>query len=418
MKLSDFSFKLGQREFLPLLQGGMGVNISTAALALEMARLGAIGHISDALSPYLSDRMFKTTYHKDKSIQFKDRVDDFPKPGVKWDEAKVYEASKNYCRDTMSKVKGSGGVFINVMEKLGMGAPAETLRARLQGAMDGGIDGITLSAGLHTGSLQLVTDHPRFRDVLFGIIVSSARALKIFLRSAQRAERLPDYIIVEGPLAGGHLGFGMDWHKFDLRTIVQDVLHFLKENGLKIPVIPAGGIFTGADAVSYLQQGAEAVQVATRFTISRECGLPEATKQIYLKSREEDVVVNLISPTGYPMRMLVSSPSMRSNIKPQCEPLGYILDAEGKCQYHDAYAQTGFDSNGKKLPVTNKMCICHHFMKYDCYTCGHNVFKLKDTTTTQADGSYVLPSAEQVATDYLHTACELHNLEEALAAVA
>ena len=287
------------------------------------------------------------------------------------------------------------------MEKLTMGSATETLRARLQGVIDGGIDGITLSAGLHAGTFKLIDDHPKFHEVPFGIIVSSARALKIFLRSAKRSKRLPDYIVVEGPLAGGHLGFGEDWKDHDLKVITQEVLDFLKKDDLDIPVIPAGGIFTGGDAVSYIEQGASGVQVATRFTISREAGLPENVKQEYLLSQEEDVEVNSSSPTGYLMRMLKNSPSLRSNVQPNCEALGYILDDKGHCQYRDAYDAAPVDENGEKLPIKDKMCICYHFMKHDCWTCGHNVYRLKDTTVKLADGSFFLPSAEHIIQDYL-----------------
>ena len=116
------------------------------------------------------------------------------------------------------KREASGGVFINIMEKLTMGAPMGNTEGAHDSALDGGIDGITLSAGLHTHSLRLIENHPRFRDVKIGIIVSSYRALKIFLRSASRLDRLPDYIVVEGPLAGGHLGFGDDWRSYRWRT--------------------------------------------------------------------------------------------------------------------------------------------------------------------------------------------------------
>ena len=94
--------------------------------------------------------------------------------------------------------------------------------------MDGGIDGITLAAGLHLGSFGLIEDHPRFRDVKLGIIVSSVRALQLFLRKSGRTNRLPDYVVVEGPLAGGHLGFGMDWREYDLATITKEVVEFIK----------------------------------------------------------------------------------------------------------------------------------------------------------------------------------------------
>ena len=194
----------------------------------------------------------------------------------------------------MQAKRGSGMIFVNCMEKLTMNAPKETLRVRLASALDAGIDGITLSAGLHLGSFALIADHPRFRDAKLGIIVSSLRALQLFLRKNARLNRLPDYVVVEGPLAGGHLGFGLDdWRTHDLRMIVREILQYLKAENLDIPVIPAGGIFTGTDAASYLEEGAAAVQVATRFTATHECGLPDKVKQEYIKSREEDIEVNM-----------------------------------------------------------------------------------------------------------------------------
>ena len=227
----------------------------------------------------------------------------------------------------MDAKKGDGVIFINCMEKLTMNSSRDTLQTRLLAAMDAGIDGITLSAGLHLGSIELMKEHPRFRDVLVGVIVSSARALRPFLKRAAKFKRLPDYITVEGPLAGGHLGFGVDdWQEYDLKTIVQDILNFLSENELDIPVIPAGGVFTGTDAVEFLESGASAVQVATRFTVTNECGLPEKTKHHYLEAVEEDIIVNTISPTGYPMRMLSQSPGIADGIRPNCEAFGYILD--------------------------------------------------------------------------------------------
>jgi nitronate monooxygenase len=98
---------------------------------------------------------------------------------------------------------------------------------------------------------------------------------------------------------------------------------------------------------------------------------------------------------------LKSSPSLQSNIRPNCEALGYLLDRDGKCAYHDAYEQAGVDEKGRKLPVVDKMCICYHFMKCQCYTCGGNVFRLKDTTTVLPSGEYYLPSAEEVFLDYM-----------------
>ena len=282
-----------------------------------------------------------------------------------------------------------------------MGDPVETLRVRLLAALDAGIDGITLSAGLHTNSLKLIESHPRFRQAKIGIIVSSQRALAIFLRSANRVNRLPDYIVVEGPLAGGHLGFGADWQNFTLSAIVQEISKYLAAEGLRILIIVAGGIFTGSDAVEMIQLGASGVQVATRFTIARECGLPEKAKQAYLQAEENDVVVNSVSPTGYLMRMLNSSPCLNSKVKPNCEAFGYMLSREGKCEYIEAYQRAHAEGGDAFERVKDKICLCYHFSKSSCYTCGHYVYRLKDTTTRLDDGSYLLPPAEHIFNDYL-----------------
>ena len=398
--LNDFRLKLAGKEYVPILVGGMGVDISTAELALEVARLGGIGHISDAMVPTVSDRRFKTNYVQEKQKKYKFNIGNLDKSLVQFDLERLAEAQKLFVSRTMDSKKGEGAIFINCMEKLTMNSPRDTLQTRLLAAMDAGIDGITLSAGLHLGSMELMKDHPRFRDVMIGVIVSSLRALRPFLKRAAKFERLPDYITVEGPLAGGHLGFSAnDWHEYSLKKIVNEILNYLNENDLKIPVVPAGGIFTGTDGVEFLESGASAVQVATRFTVTEECGLPEKTKHYYLEAVEEDIIVNTISPTGYPMRMLRQSPGISDGIRPNCEAFGYILDNSGHCQYVDAYNRE-LDKNEGKISVHDKTCLCTQFRKFRIWTCGHNVYRLKDTTHKLEDGKYKLLSAEDVFNDY------------------
>ena len=398
--LNDFRLKLGGKEFVPILVGGMGVDISTAELALEVARLGGIGHISDAMVPTVSDRRFKTHFVQEKQRKYKYNVNSADKTVVQFDLERLAEAQRLHVGRTMDAKKGDGAVFVNCMEKLTMNNPRDTLQTRLHAAMDAGVEGITLSAGLHLGSMELMKDHSRFRDVLLGIIVSSARALRPFLKRAAKYKRPPDYIIVEGPLAGGHLGFGIDdWQEYDLKTIVQDVLTFLKENELDIPVIPAGGVFTGTDAVDFFEAGASAVQVATRFTVTKECGLPDRTKHHYFDAVEDDIVVNTISPTGYPMRMLRQSPGIGSGIRPNCEAFGYILDNNGHCAYVEAYNKE-LENKPDKISIPDKTCLCTHFRKFNIWTCGHYVYRLKDTTHKLENGKYQLLSAEEVFRDY------------------
>jgi nitronate monooxygenase len=401
--LNDFRFRLGDEEYLPIMIGGMGVDISTSELALEACRLGGIGHLSDAMTPFVADRKFKTHFTKTKSGRFKFNRDNIDKTQIKFNLEELYNATLKVVSAAVEQKAGDGGLFINVMEKLTMGAAADTLGTRLRACLDAGIDGITLSAGLHNGTLKLIKDHPRFHEVKIGIIVSSVRALKIFIRSGLKLDRIPDYAIVEGPMAGGHLGFGEDWADYDLKKIVPEVLDYVREENLDIQIIPAGGVFTGTDAVEYMEMGCGAVQVATRFTVTEECGLPPAVKQRYFSAIEEDIIVNSLSATGYLMRMLKYSPAIGSNNKPQCEPLGYTLSSKGTCLYVDAYYATGNDEKGKKLPVEDKICICYHFGQHNVWTCGQNCDRLKDTSNLLPDGSYQMLTAEHVFNDYLYS---------------
>jgi len=400
--VDDFRLRFGNRELVPIMTGGMGVDISTVDLALEAARLGGVGHISDAMVQTVSDRRYETKFVKDKLKQYKYNVASSDKSAVKFNLGQLEEATRLHVRKAMDAKQGEGMIFINCMEKLTMNAPKETLKVRLSAALDAGIDGITLAAGLHLGSFGLIEDHPRFRDAKLGIIVSSLRALQLFLRKNGRTNRLPDYVVVEGPLAGGHLGFGLDdWMKYDLATIVAEIIAWLKTENLDIPVIPAGGIFTGSDATAYLENGAAAVQVATRFTVTHECGLPDNVKQEYFKADEDDIEVNGISPTGYPMRMLKGSPGIGDGIRPNCEAYGYLLDSNGKCAYIDAYnREVAAHPEAKKVKVWDKTCLCTHMRNFDIWTCGHYTYRLKDTTRKLDDGSYQLLTAEHVFKDY------------------
>jgi NAD(P)H-dependent flavin oxidoreductase YrpB (nitropropane dioxygenase family) len=400
-RLDDFRLRFGNKELVPIIIGGMGVDISTAELALEAARLGGIGHISDAMVQDVSDRRFDTSFVKEKTKLYKHNIDNSDKSLVQFDLGRLAEATKLHVGKTMQAKKGPGMVFVNCMEKLTMNGPKETLQVRLNSSLDAGIDGITLSAGLHLGSFALMADHPRFRDAKLGIIVSSVRALQLFLRKTSRLDRLPDFIIIEGPLAGGHLGFGLDWAQYDLATIIAEIKQYLINEKLDIPLIAAGGIFTGTDAVNFLEAGSAAVQVATRFTVAHECGLPAKVKQEYFRASEEDIIVNTVSPTGYPMRMLKSTPAIGSGIRPNCEAYGYLLDGSGGCAYINAYnEQIKIHPDGKNIVVTDKTCLCTHMRNYNCWTCGSTTNRLKDTTRRLPDGTYMELSAEHIFKDY------------------
>ena len=151
-------------------------------------------------------------------------------------------------------------------------------------------------------------------------------------------------------------------------------------------------------------RGASAVQVATRFTVANECGLPDKTKQEYFKATEDNIEVNNISPTGYPMRMLKSSPAIGSGIRPNCESYGYLLDVGGKCEYINSYnREMILHPDGKNISVMDKTCLCTHMRNYNVWTCGQFTYRLKDTTRKLADGSYQTLSAEHIFRDYQYS---------------
>ncbi|OIQ64786.1 hypothetical protein GALL_536620 [mine drainage metagenome] len=143
------------------------------------------------------------------------------------------------------------------------------------------------------------------------------------------------------------------------------------------------------------------MQVATRFTVAKECGLPDDVKQHYFLANEDDITVNTISPTGYPMRMLKSSPAIGDGIRPNCESYGYLLDGNGNCAYITAYnRELALQTPGKSISVQDKTCLCTQMRNFKVWTCGHTTYRLKDTSRRGADGNYALLSAEHIFKDY------------------
>ena len=173
---------------------------------------------------------------------------------------------------------------------------------------DEGVKIIVFGAGL-PGNLPRVVDDSSVNLVP---IVSSARAAKLILRVwDSRYNRIPDGFILEGPLAGGHLGFSieqlMEPEKYSLEKLLPSLLDSIKEYedkyGKKIPIIVAGGIFDGKDIARMLTLGASGVQIATRFVCTTECAVSNQFKQAYLNAQEEDIVI-IKSPAGLPGRAI------------------------------------------------------------------------------------------------------------------
>jgi NAD(P)H-dependent flavin oxidoreductase YrpB (nitropropane dioxygenase family) len=220
-----------------------------------------------------------------------------------------------------AKTLTAGILAVNVMVAL------TNYAALVKTSAQEGIDIIFCGAGLPLGLPKLVEG----TKAKIGPIVSSGRAADIICKSwTKKYNRPPDAIVVEGPLAGGHLGFGFEELENEstapkLENIVVQVLEAVKkyENQLKrkIPVIVAGGIFDGKDIAKFLKLGASGVQMSTRFAPTYECDAAEEFKQAYLKAKKEDVTI-IRSPVGMPGRAIRNEflkKAERGEIKFRCD---------------------------------------------------------------------------------------------------
>jgi len=261
---------------IPIIQGGMGVKVSTAALAGAVANCGGAGTIASVGLAYGTNEMTKT-------------YTDFSNCALK---KEIHQAKK------ISK----GVVGVNIMVAL------TNYEEMVKTAVKEKVDFIASGAGL---PLKL-PEFTRGSSVKLIPIVSSARAAEIIFKSWKtRYKRLPDAIIVEGPMAGGHLGFRMKdlkENKADcLEKLVADVLNVIEayrtEQDADIPLIAAGGIFDGKDVAKFLKLGAKGVQLGTRFVTTIECPVSDRFKRLYIAAGKEDVIL-IESPVGMPGRAI------------------------------------------------------------------------------------------------------------------
>ncbi len=264
----------------PIIQGGMGVGISLGGLASAVANAGGIGVIA---TPGIG--------------QFEPDFDTNPRQANK--RALAKEIRK-------AKAQSDGLIGVNVMVAL---ANFDDL---VQCAVDEGADLLLLGAGLPLGLPDtLPLEKLGELHTKFAPIVSSGRAAKLVFRSwEKRYSHVPDAVVVEGPLAGGHLGFKkeqIDDPEYALEKILPEVISaiepYQERFGKNIPVIAAGGIYTGADIHRFMELGAAGVQMGTRFVATNECDASQGFKDAYVKCREEDIVI-IDSPVGLPGRAI------------------------------------------------------------------------------------------------------------------
>jgi nitronate monooxygenase len=265
---------------IPIIQGGMGVGVSLSGLAAAVANEGGIGVISSAGIGMLEDDFEKNFMEANRRILLRE------------------------IKRAREMTKGIIGVNILVA--------ISDFNELLKTAVAGGADLVFLGAGLPL-KVPEIWSPDEWDKVTTKIvpIVSSFRAAKIIFESWQkRYDCVPDAVVVEGPLAGGHLGFKKEQihdPAYRLEKILPEIISVIKSfeeyAGRQIPVIAAGGIYTGADIYKYLQMGAQGVQMATRFVATYECDASKEFKDAYIKCREEDLII-IHSPVGLPGRAI------------------------------------------------------------------------------------------------------------------
>ena len=264
---------------LPIVQGGMGVGISLSGLASAVANEGGIGVIA-ANSIGMLDPDYYASHQDANAIALRKEI-------------------------RKAKEMSSGIIGVNIM------VAVHDFHALLRVAIEERVDLVFLGAGLPLKGIPV--ENLRSAGVKVVPIVSSGRAAHlIFSFWLKRYEDIPDAVVVEGPKAGGHLGFKADQINdpdFALERILPDVVAVVKSYEDKfhrtIPVIAAGGVFTGTDIYTLFKLGARGVQMGTRFVATHECDADIRFKEAYVSCREEDLEI-IKSPVGMPGRAIKS----------------------------------------------------------------------------------------------------------------
>lgn len=273
----------------------MGVRISLSKLAAAVSNCGGVGTISTAL---IGGAMSHNSMDEHENADVRELTDQIRK----------------------AKKLTKGVLSVNVMVALSNYPALVTTSAKE------GIDIIVSGAGLPL-SLPKLTEGTKAK---IGPIVSSGRAVDVICRNwIRKYNHAPDLVVVEGPLAGGHLGFSFDQLADPAKTpqledIVVEVIQAVKKyeiSGKKIPVIAAGGIYDGKDIARMIKLGAAGVQVATRFAATVECDAAEVFKQAYVNCKKEDIVI-IKSPVHMPGRAINNEflrKAEKGEIKFRCE---------------------------------------------------------------------------------------------------
>jgi len=324
------------RADIPIVQGGMGIGVSLSNLAAAVANEGGIGTIS--------------------GVQIGFREPDFLRDPVKANLRAIEKEIKK------AREKTKGIIAMNFM------AAMNNYELYVKKALEEKIDIIVSGAGLPLALPRLV----KGTDTKIVPIVSSAKAAKIIIRSYLKADRLPDALVVEGPLAGGHLGFKMEEllenKCMSLVDIVKEVKLLLKcceeEYKVKIPLIAGGGIRTRHDIIELKEAGADGFQIASLFVPTLECDAHQNFKSAYINASDDQIKI-IKSPVGMPGRAIETNfltrgksiiencykcmPGCNPKEIPYCISEGLINSVEGR---------DGLVFSGANIGHVNKMtCV-------------------------------------------------------------
>ena len=332
---------------IPIIQGGMGVGVSLSNLAGNVAACGCMGVISTVNAGY--------------------REEDFEKNPF---QANI-RALKKEIENAFAIAKGKGMVAINAM--VATNYYEETVKI----AIEAGIDAVISGAGLPLNLPKLT----KGTKTAIAPIVSSAKAATLICKSWDKKYKVtPDFVVVEGPMAGGHLGFDKEEviNKTvpEIRSILRDVIKalipFEEKYGRKIPVFAAGGMFDGKDLTDIIELGGNGVQIATRFIATEECDASYEYKKMIIDSKQEDITI-VKSPVGMPGRALRT-------------PLIKRLEEGGKLLPDKCNMCLRVCPHGDKTPycISRALIEAVKGNKEDgLFFCGENAYRVNKMTTVK-----------------------------------
>lgn len=318
--------RLGGRELLPVVQGGMGVGVSAQRLAGAVAAEGGMGTISSVDLRRLHPDLMERTAGCNAGEAAKQCIN----------EANL-EALDREIAGARERSQGRGLVALNVMRAVSEYA------ASVKRALAAGVDAVVVGAGLPLDLPDLAQDHPQ---ALLIPILSDARGVQLIVRKWERKKRLPDAIVIEHPgLAGGHLGAAriadVNDRRFDFDQVLPACREFFRQAGIEgqIPLIAAGGVRSFEDIRRLQALGADGVQLGTPFAVTTEGDAHPEFKRVLAEARDEDMI-EFTSVAGLPARA-VATPWLKTYLRLESK-LQAVAQVKQRCtKAFDCLAQCG-----------------------------------------------------------------------------